>query len=247
MKIRTRTIIVWSLVWAILAGATALAAAEPKYDPKLEAKIGEEASAEIEKEMKVVEDPKAVARISGIAQELAKVSPRPEVEYKCKVVESKEINAFSIPGGYIYLTQGLLKAVESEDELAGILAHEMAHNCLWHAMDMIKQEKKLDQILTPVLVAAILSGSAGADASQVLIMSQLVKIGVVNGYSEKAEFEADRAGIEYLAKTHYNPVGLLTVVEGLAQMENRRPRPELGSDSEQPSRARHGLHDSRGL
>jgi len=226
--IKSRKILIWILVWAIWASALALAAAQPKYDPELEAKIGKQAVAEVEKEMKVADDPQAVARISRIAQEIAQVTPRPKVEYKCKVVEGKQINAFSLPGGYIYVTQGLLKAVESEDELAGVIAHEIAHNCYWHAMDMLKQEKKLDQFLTPVLVAAILSGSESADASQVLIMGQLVKIGVINGYSEKAEFEADRAGIEYLAKSHYNPVGLLTVVEGLAQMENRRPRPELG-------------------
>jgi predicted Zn-dependent protease len=198
--------------WAETHPETAATDKPPKQSE--EDRIGEKAAKEIEKTIKLVKDDPEIPRLEGIANEIAKYTQRPEVHYTVKVVDSKGINAFSIPGGRIYVTEGALKAVESKDELAAILAHEIAHNALRHAM---QQQSRANHTEVGVM-AAILAGVL-SNRGEIALMAAQLQEGALNQYGRKAEFEADEQGVDYLSHTKYKPVAMLTVLEGLAAME----------------------------
>jgi len=200
-----------------------------------EARIGREAAAQIEKEYKVVDDPQATEKLQHIAQTLAAVSPRPEVKYICKILDDPSINAFSLPGGHIYVTKGALAAVESDDELAAIMAHEIGHNAKKHALELLRREAKANARLGVAVLGAVLAGG-NVDPGEVVLMGGLLKQAVLHGYSIKAEQEADREAASYLEKSKiYAPVAVLTVLEGFARMEASRPEVELGIFQSHPA------------
>lgn len=193
-----------------------------------EARIGQEAAAQVEKEYKVVDDPQTTEKLQHIAQTLAAVSPRPDVKYTCKILDHPSINAFSVPGGHVYVTKGALAAVESDDELAAILGHEIGHNAKRHALELLRHEAKANARLGVAVLGALLAGG-NVDPGQVALMGGLLKQAVLNGYSVKAEEEADSEAVVYLQKSGiYAPVAVLTVLEGFARMETSRPEVDLG-------------------
>lgn len=205
------------------AGASPTPPARPagKVEKTEEEKIGDKAAAELEKALKVIPNHPDTERLNRIANELAVFTERPGIHYTIKVVTSKAINAVSIPGGRIYITEGAVQATESEDELAAILAHEIAHNSLQHAMQEREKASRSDWGLMAGILAGILSGRG-----EVALMATQIQQGALNHYGRKAEMEADSHGLAYLSKSKYNSVAMLTVLEGLAAMEESRWHPD---------------------
>ncbi len=230
------------------------AAAAPAEDP--EVKLGRENADEAAKELKLVTDPAVVDRVNRIGQEIAAVANSLEVQalwgsstlkkfdYTFKVVDDKDVNAFSLPGGFIYVNRGTLDFAQSDDELAGVLAHEVAHASHHHMMKLIKEQEKLQQkLILPMVVAAIVAsrGGGGDGLANVLTAGQLYMVAKLNTYGVEAEKDADQSAVHYLSKTKYKPVGLLTFMERLAQQEVLRPQVELGiyrTHPPSPERAR---------
>lgn len=211
----------------------------PEEDP--EVKLGRENAAENDKTVKLITDPAIVERVNRIGQEIAAVANSVEVpahwgssrvkhfQYTFKVVDDKDVNAYSLPGGFIYVHKGLLDYVQSDDELAGVLAHEVAHAAHSHMMKLISEQNKLQQrMLLPLILLAALSRSPGADIGNLIFAGQLYMVAKLNSYGIEAEKDADQTGLRYLTRTKYNPVGLLTFMERLARDELRRPERELG-------------------
>lgn len=205
-----------------------------------EAKIGKSAAEQIEKEMKVVQAPEQMARLEKIVARLAPFAQRPQVKvvqdagakepaatYAVKILGVGDINAFSLPGGYIYITEGALKAVESDDELAAILGHEMAHYVHKDGMDLLRREAKLNTQVGLALLAAVLAGKS-VDPGQVALFGGLLKTAILHGYGRDAEYNADHDGLIYVQKAGFNPVAMLTVVEGFARLEDTQPNVEMG-------------------
>lgn len=200
-----------------------------EYTPKEEDRLGQQAAAEIEKEYKVVDDAGQVKRLDGILKIIAPMTQRPDVVYRAKILQTDDINALSLPGGTIYVTKGLLDAVESDDELAGVLAHEVAHNAHRHALQQLDRMAKMDQKLMLVLLAGVLLGRENVDPGTLVFIGQALKLNALNGYGQKAELEADQSAVEYLiAAKVYNPLGMLSFMEGLQRNEGHRPYVELG-------------------
>jgi predicted Zn-dependent protease len=206
-----------------------------------EVKLGRSNAAELEKTLKIVTDPALVGRVNRIGQEIAAIANSVEVpaiwgtssikkfDYVFKVIEDKDVNAFSLPGGFIYVHTGLLEYVRSDDELAGVLAHEVAHASHRHMMKLIAEQNRLQQrALLPLLAAALLTKSPGANIPNLLMAGNLYMVAKLNTYGQEAERDADQAGVLYLKRTKYNPVGILTFMERLARDELRRPNVELG-------------------
>jgi predicted Zn-dependent protease len=222
-----------------------------------EVKLGRENAEEAAKELKFVTDPAVVDRVNRIGQEIAAVANSTEVpalwgsptvkkfDYTFKVVDDKDVNAFSLPGGYIYVNRGLLDFAQSDDELAGVLAHEIAHAAHHHMMKLIKEQESLQKkLLLPLVLAAVVAsrGSGGGENIMNLMMAgQLYMVAKLNSYGVEAEKDADQTGMRYLAKTKYKPVGMLTFMERLARQEVLRPQVELGiyrTHPPSPERAR---------
>lgn len=215
------------------AGALAIPVLTRKAPPDggkpdaAELEMGKQAAAQIEKETKVLDDPKAVERIAKIIARIAPTTERPAVEYQAKLIADPGINAFSLPGGFIYVTKGLMEAVESEDELAAVIGHEMAHVCLKHGIELAKREAKMNNKMAIAVLAAVLAGNQ-VDPGSMIMLGSLVKAGLLSGYSQKDETEADENSVVYLQRAGYHPVAMLTVIQGLARMELTRPELDLG-------------------
>jgi Zn-dependent protease with chaperone function len=217
-------------------------------------KLGKENAEELEKTIKLVTDPAILERVNRIGQEIAAIAnaepipilwgmpERGKFEYTFRVVDDKDINAFSLPGGFIYINKGLLDYVKSDDELAGVIGHEIAHAAHRHMIRLINEQNKLQQrLLIPLIVGALLSRSPGSDIGNLLMAGQLYLVAKLNTYGIEAEKDADQAGVRYLMRTKYNPVGLLTFMERLARDELRGPQRELGiyrTHPPSPERAR---------
>ena len=196
--------------------------------------LGKKAAAEVEKEMKVI-DSYSTEELVRIVTRLRPYTEKPHQQYTLKVVDENGVNAFSLPGGYIFFTKGLLKAVESEDELAGVTGHEMGHICLNHARQEMGKDSKYLKVLAAFDLAAVMARSSGADPGAVAAVGMMVKTGTLNQWGEQCEYQADAASVRYLyASKVYNPVPMLTVTEGWRAMEDSGPKVDMGIYQDDP-------------
>jgi predicted Zn-dependent protease len=219
-----------------------------------EVKLGRENAAVNDSQVKLITDAALVERVNRIGQEIAAVANKEEVpahwgtsnvkkfDYTFKIVDDKDVNAYSLPGGFIYVNKGLLDYVHSDDELAGVLAHEISHDAHHHMLKLIKEQEKLQRnMLLPLIGALILSKGSGESVGNLIIAGQLYMVAKLNTYGMEAEKDADQTAVHYLLKTKYNPVGILTFMERLAQDELRGPEREMGiyrTHPPSPERAR---------
>ncbi|MFQ6099164.1 MAG: M48 family metalloprotease [Armatimonadota bacterium] len=187
-----------------------------RYTEKREERLGRRAAAEIEKAVTIIHDEEQQARLEQMVRVLGAASERPQVEYTVKIVAAPGVQAFAIPGGRIYVTRGLLAVVDSDDELAGVLAHEIAHNSLYHVMDRFEKQKKYQKgSLAAILLGALLGGLEGAAVTAAA--AGYTTQGLLSAYTLEKEREADRHAVLYMHKSPYDPVGLLAFMEKQAQ------------------------------
>jgi len=210
-----RTAIGLALALGLAAGLAAGANGE-RYSAEYEQRIGREAAAQVEKQYTRYEDADALAKLNAMVTEIAQASGRPDVVYDVRAIDTDEVNAFSLPGGIIYATRGLLADVQSDHELAGVLAHEIAHNCTYDALIQADRNKDLFTGSVAAAIAAILLGGSSDAVSTVLVAGEYVRQGVLGGYSVEMEAAADAHAVEYMLKTSFNPMGLVTFMGRLA-------------------------------
>lgn len=220
--------------------SSALSQSDPKHQADLarDIEMGKQTVADLDKELVFSTDAALIERVNRIGGVLAEISKRHHIpatwgdkrhnvfEYTFKVVEDKDVNAFSVPGGFIYVNTGLIEFVESDDELAGVLAHEIAHAANRHLITLIKERSKVDLITLPIVLAALLKGGQGAEPA--LMTQSLLLTALTSGWSQSAERDADRTGFYYMQLSQYNPVGLLTFMERLAFRERNSPQIDWG-------------------
>lgn len=205
-----------------------------------EVRLGRENAAENDKSVKLITDAALLDRVNRIGQELAAVANTTEVpalwgsstlkkfDYVFKVVDDKDVNAYSLPGGFIYVNKGLLDYCRSDDELAGVLAHEIAHAAHHHMMKLIREQKKMQPGMLLLLAVGLAAKANGQDLINLFNAGQFYMVAKLNTYGIEAEKDADHTGMQYLVKTKFNPVGLLTFMERLARDEMRGPQRDLG-------------------
>lgn len=182
----------------------------------------------VEKENKLSKKQGMIDRVERVGRILANVANNLPVKtlwgdsrlspfpYKFKVIEGEDVNAFSLPGGYIYVYEGLLDFVESDDELAAVLSHEIAHASLRHLAWMVREQSRFDLWSIPIVLASILGGG-GESSMGGLILRDLVSKANQSGWSVRAEDSADYAGFQYMVESKFNPVASLTFMERLAR------------------------------
>lgn len=185
-----------------------------------EQKLGKKLSEDIEKKYEVVEDSQKNSLIRQIGHKLSQASEFKGMNYYFRILKKEGPNAFSIPGGYVYVTLDLFDYIQSDDEIAGILAHEIAHIIHNHALKQTRDNTKYT-LLT--VLAVLLTGEP-----DVGVLGKLTTITFLNQYSREYEEEADLTAIDLLIKTGYNPVGFLTFLERLYAREMFRPEINLG-------------------
>jgi len=212
--VRMRSPLAGAALLLLLAGA--FCSGESK-----EERTGRELAKEVERDAKLVTDSATVARVSRIGQALAAVAKRDEVRatygwsqpadfsYQFKILDCDDINALSLPGGIIYIYRGLLEFTESDDELAGVIAHEVAHAAHHHFAALEKKQSKMDLVVGLIAIAGSLSKLRGDDLANLVYGAQSVGVARLSGYGREAEFDADRTSVVYAQKAGFDPRGIL--------------------------------------
>ncbi|WP_339858774.1 M48 family metalloprotease [Pseudohongiella acticola] len=185
-----------------------------------ELEIGEEEHEKVLASMRVVEDRRINDYVSEVGQRVAQGSHRGDLEYTFTVIDSPEINAFALPGGYVYINRGLLLYLKSEDELAAVLAHEVGHITARHAIQQ-QARGRLGNAAATVggVVAAVATGS-GYIGSELAQIGSIWAAAGVSGFGRDNELEADSLGAEYLYNAGYNPRAMIDVLSVLKNQED---------------------------
>ncbi|MFT5505249.1 MAG: putative Zn-dependent protease [Gammaproteobacteria bacterium] len=184
----------------------------------------------------VYDDPELQTYVNNLGQELARISHRKHLKFHFTVLDSPQINAFALPGGYVYVTRGIMAYLNSEAELIGVLGHEIGHVTARHSVRQ-QSGQLASNLFNAVIMAATGSSAMGE-------LSQQLSTGLVRGYGRKHELEADKLGAKYLHKAGYDPEAMLDVIsvlkdqevyeKALAKMQNREPTSYHGVFSTHP-------------
>ncbi len=187
-----------------------------------EVQLGRSTAQRVEKEFAISNDAQLQARVEQIGQKLAAVCDRKDIIYCFRVLETEEVNAFSLPGGYVYVNKGLIEKTASDDELAGVLAHKIGHIVARHSIKRL--QASLGYNLLSIL-AVVATKDPRFKKGTDLAFSQLML-----GYAREDELLADQLAIKYLRKAGYNPEAVVTFLKKLQQIEKERPlRPLISS------------------
>lgn len=180
--------------------------------------LGRQIAAQVEQQSKILDDPLVTEYINRVGQNIALHSDV-KVPVTIKVIDSDEVNAFALPGGFMFVNKGLLLAADNEDELAGVMAHELGHVAARHAME----NNGKSQLINYGMLAGVIFG--GPIASQVLYNGGGLLQGLINlKFSREAEEEADRLGVQYLYSAGYDPTGMATMFEKLAAQNKKKTK-----------------------
>lgn len=194
-----------------------------------ELSLGRRADQDVKKQYSLYDHNGLQAYIETLGQKLARVSHRTNLQYRFTLLDSPEVNAFALPGGYIYITRGILAFLNSEAEVAAVLAHEIGHVTARHSVRQLTAQTGTEIFLG--LLGALSPAMRGAAAQNA---TGLVGNALLAGYGREHELEADRLGAEYLARAGYDPQAMIRVIGALknqelfdseiAKREGREPR-----------------------
>jgi predicted Zn-dependent protease len=212
---------------AISNSSKAVGNAVEDISPEQEYYIGRAVAANILTSYKLwTGNPALTAYLNNICAAITINSPRPDVfnGYHVAILDSNEINAFATSGGHILVTRGLISAAKSEDALAGVIAHEVAHIQLMHSIKAIKTSRITQALLVTGTSAA--GAATGLDVNQLTdvfneSVGEIVHTMVNNGYSQSQEFEADNTALSLMASAGYNPQGLIDMLNELASVQSK--------------------------
>jgi predicted Zn-dependent protease len=179
--------------------------------------MGQEADKQVREEYGVVENPALQAYVDGIGRKLAAVSHRPNLEWHFAVVDSPVINAFALPGGYVYFTRGILAYLADEAEVGGVMGHEIGHVTARHSVQQITRAQLAQLGLGAATVLSPAFGQFGGLAETSLGLLFL-------RFGRDAEREADRVGVEYTARGGYDPREVSNFFEVLGRMAAAQDR-----------------------
>jgi predicted Zn-dependent protease len=191
------------------------------YSPEEETRIGRQISGNLLGAVPLVRDDKLQRYVNLVGNWVALQSGRKGITWHFGVLDTEDINAFAAPGGYVFLTKGLYRRLNNEAELAGVLAHEIAHVTKKHHLKVLKQSS---------LIGALgqAASSKAKDSDQVV--QNLIGNGaeiMARGLDKNAEFEADRVGIVFAARAGYDPWGLPDVLQDMAGLPAKDNRTSL--------------------
>jgi predicted Zn-dependent protease len=177
-----------------------------------ETQIGRKTDVEVVQQYGVYEDPQLSAYLNGFCREIARVSHRPDVPYQLQIVDSSVVNAFAVPGGYIYFTRGILAYLNNEAELVGVMGHELGHIAARHSAEQISRAQ----------LAGVGLGLGMIIVPELRYVSDLAQFGVglmFLKFSRDDERQADELGVEYASKLGYDATQMADFFDSLARME----------------------------
>jgi predicted Zn-dependent protease len=186
---------------------------------KDEIAVGREANAQVLRTVPRVADREVVRYVGDIGEALAAVAGGPRYPYSFTIADYRDLNAFALPGGPVWVHRGALQAATSEAQVAGVLAHEVAHIAQRHAAAQLTKAVIANGFLG--LLGALLGNDGGAHAAQ--IGASLLANGIFLKFSRDDELEADRAGAAIMSRAGWDPHGLLEFMQVLQRVQGRDP------------------------
>ena len=186
------------------------------YSLEKEAALGAKLAADVAQQAKFVDDPVIVEYVNRLGQNLVLHSDA-KVPFQIKVIDSDDVNAFALPGGYFFVNKGLLLAADNEAELAGVMAHEIAHVAARHGVENASKGTLLNYATLPLIFLGGGIGYAARSAASILVPVSFLK------FSRNAEYEADSLGAQYMWAAGYDPRALGDFFEKLQGKEKKKP------------------------
>ena len=182
-----------------------------------EVRLGREAAAEVDRQAKFVDDPVITEYVNRVGQNIVLHSDS-KVPFTIKVIDSDEVNAFALPGGFFYVNKGLILAADNEAELAGVMAHEIAHVAARHA---VENQAKASLLEYAAIGASIFLGGIPGMIYQ--NTAGIGLLGIFMKFSRGAEEEADKLGVQYMWAAGYDPGAMATMFEKLEAKNKKKP------------------------
>jgi len=191
-----------------------------------EVKLGERVAESVESRWERTTDPAKVAILNMIMKKIRPLMTR-DLPYEVRLIKEKSPNAFSLPGGIVYITTGMFESAKSDDELAAVISHEMVHADKQHVLIQMERNKKLSLVAIAVMIA-------GKGKALPVIVGNLSQVAISNSYSKDLEKEADIIGIKHLFNSGFAPAGMVTLLEALAEEKIRHPWVDPGIYMDHP-------------
>lgn len=245
---------------AISVSARAIGSAAEEITPEQEYFIGRAVAANILGSYRIWNgDPELTIYLNHICAAITINSPRPDIfnGYRVAILDSNEINAFATSGGHIFVTRGLINAARSEDELASVIAHEVAHIQLKHGIRAIRNSRVTQALMVTGTAAA--GAATGMDVNELTdifneTVGEIVQTMVSSGYSQAQEFEADNTAMALMAAAGYNPAALIDMLRvldsihmGSAGFGRTHPTPTQRIANAERTAASYRVADNSGL
>jgi predicted Zn-dependent protease len=193
-------------IWGKMAGGT-----------ESEVKLGRQLAAQLEREVKFVDDPIIAEYVNRVGQNIVLHSDA-KIPFTIRVIDADEPNAFALPGGFFYVNKGLILAADNEAELAGVMAHEIAHVAARHAMENQRKMQMIDYgMLAGILLGGGIVGNVLYNAGGLIQGLSYLK------FTRGAEEEADKLGVQYMWAAGYDPNAMATMFEKLEAKNKKKP------------------------
>ena len=184
------------------------------YSLKKETQLGRQLASEIEKNAKIVDDPVIAEYVNRIGQNIVNNSDA-QVPFTIKVIDSEEVNAFALPGGYFFVNTGLIELAQDEAELAGVMAHEIAHVAARHGTRSATRGQLIQYASIPLLFIGGWAGYGIQQAANFAVPMTMLK------FSREFEKDADFLGVQYMYKTGYDPASMVQFFERLKAKQKK--------------------------
>lgn len=186
------------------------------YSLEKEMKVGRQLASEVDQKGKFITDPVVTEYINRLGQNIVLHSDA-KVPFTIKVIDSPDVNAFALPGGFLYVNSGAILAADSEAEISGVMAHEIAHVAARHGVEQASKGTLLQYLSIPLIFVGGPLGTIVQNAANILVPLTFLK------FSRGAEEEADRLGLQYMWAAGYDPAAMLSFFEKLKAKEKKAP------------------------
>lgn len=186
------------------------------YSLEKEMAIGQQLAADLDRQLKFITDPVITEYVNRVGQNLV-LNSDAKVPFTIKVVDSDEVNAFALPGGFFYVNKGLLLAADNESELACVMAHEIAHVAARHSTEQVSKGQLLQLGSIPLIFLGGIGGILAQNGANILVPMTFLR------FSRNAENEADLLGAQYAWASGYDPNAMITFFEKLQAREKKKP------------------------
>jgi hypothetical protein len=231
-----------SLAVVVLASVAVIADAQTKlkpgfnlFSPQDDVQIGQQSAIEAEQQLPILNDPQITAYVNSIGQRLAANANGPQFQYHFKVVNSSDINAFALPGGFVYINRGILDNARNEGEVAGVMAHEISHVALRHGTHQASKAYLAQAGIS--ILGGLLGGKVGAGTAEVInAIGGFGLNALFLKYSRDIETQADVRGSQILTASGYTPVDMINFFKTLERVDPSKKTNFLADHPAPPDR-----------